>query len=82
MNPHIMNKLITLTALLLAPLVANAQQTPSSETVRDRLWLFGVPADGPRLYYEGAGYRGGSRMTPVEGAFWLGVPNLMFITQG
>ncbi len=78
-----MNPLLPLiTALLmLAPLVVNAQQTPSSDTVRDRLWLFGVPADGPRLFYEGAGYRGGSRMTPTEGAFWLGVPNLMFITQ-
>lgn len=40
-----------------------------------------MPADGPRLFYEGAGYRGGSRMTPAEGAFWLGVPNLLFITQ-
>ena len=73
--------LTLLTALLLAPLVANAQQTTSPDTVRDHLWLFAVPADGPRLYYEGAGYRGGSRITPAEGAFWLGVPNLMFITQ-
>lgn len=73
--------ILLLTALLLAPFVANAQQTTSPDTVRDRLWLFGVPAGGPRLYYEGAGYRGGSRMTLAEGAFWLGVPNLMFITQ-
>ena len=75
----------TLTLLLgllsLSPLIADAQQTTSPATVRDRLWLFAVPADGPRLYYEGAGYRGGSRITPAEGAFWLGVPNLMFITQ-
>ena len=42
-----------LTALLLTPLAAHAQQA-SPNTVRDRLWLFGVPADGPRLYYEGA----------------------------
>ena len=34
-----------LTALLLAPLVANAQQTTSPDTVRDRLWLSAVPAD-------------------------------------
>ena len=74
------NALLTLAALLLAPLGAHAQQ-PASDTVRDRLWLFGVPADGPRLFYEGAGYRGGSRITPAEGAHWLGVPNLMFITQ-
>ena len=56
-------------------------QQAEPNTVRDRLWLFGVPADGPRLFYEGAGYRGGSRITPAEGAHWLGVPNLMFITQ-
>ena len=72
---------LLLALLLLAPLVANAQQTPSTATVRDHLWLFGVPADGPRLFYEGAGYRGGSRITPAEGAHWIGVPNLMFITQ-
>jgi hypothetical protein len=75
-----MKHILTLLALLLAPLAAHAQQT-APDSVRDRLWLFGVPADGPRLFYEGAGYRGGSRMTPAEGAFWLGVPNLMFITQ-
>jgi hypothetical protein len=74
------NALLTLAALLLAPLGAHAQQAEAN-TVRDRLWLFGVPADGPRLFYEGAGYRGGSRITPAEGAHWLGVPNLMFITQ-
>ncbi|MBM3861841.1 MAG: hypothetical protein FJ395_19640 [Verrucomicrobia bacterium] len=72
--------LTLLTALLLAPLVAHAQQA-APNTVRDRLWVFAPPADGPRLYYESAGYRGGSRMTPVEGAFWLGVPTLMFIVQ-
>lgn len=58
-----------------------APPASSAGTVRDHLWVFAPPADGPRLYYESAGYRGGSRMTPVEGAFWLGVPNLLFITQ-
>lgn len=75
-----MKPLLILMVLLLAPRAAHAQQ-PAADTVRDRLWLFGVPADGPRLFYEGAGYRGGSRITPAEGAHWLGVPNLMFITQ-
>lgn len=75
-----MKPLLILMVLLLAPRAAHAQQ-PATDTVRDRLWLFGVPADGPRLFYEGAGYRGGSRITPAEGAHWLGVPNLMFITQ-
>jgi hypothetical protein len=31
--------------------------------------------------FEGGGIRGGSRMTPVEACFWMGVPNLLFITQ-
>jgi hypothetical protein len=44
-----MKHILALFALLCAPLATHAQQTPSSETVRDRLWLFGVPADGPRL---------------------------------
>lgn len=74
------NALLTLTALILTLSTSQAQQAEAN-TVRDRLWLFGVPADGPRLFYEGAGYRGGSRITPAEGAHWLGVPNLMFITQ-
>jgi len=73
--------LALLIVLFCQPLASLAQSTPKASTVRDHLWLFAVPADGPRLYYEGAGYRGGSRMTPAEGAFWLGVPNLMFITQ-
>jgi len=65
----------------LALVIGVAAPLSAAETVRDHLWLFGVPADGPRLYYEAAGYRGGSRITPAEAAFWLDVPNLMFITQ-
>jgi hypothetical protein len=78
-----MKPILTLiTVLLLAPLAASAHDsTQPITTVRDRLWVFAPPADGPRLYYESAGYRGGSRMTPMEGAFWLDVPNLLFITQ-
>lgn len=72
--------LITFT-LLLAALAAHAQQTPSPATVRDHLWLFGCPPGGDALYLENAGIRGGSRMTPVEGAHWLGIPNLLFVTQ-
>jgi hypothetical protein len=80
-----------LLALLLAPLAALAQ-TPStaSETVRDRLWIFTVveggnnkksPAspNGNVKHYIDDFAPGGSRMTPAEGAFWLGVPNLLFI---
>ena len=53
----------------------------NKETVRDHLWLFGYPPDGDAGYLENAGYRGASRMTPVEGAHWLGIRNLLFITQ-
>ena len=80
-----------LLALLLTPLAALAQ-TPStaSETVRDRLWIFTVveggnnkksPAspNGNVKHYIDDFAPGGSRMTPAEGAFWLGVPNLLFI---
>jgi hypothetical protein len=67
--------------LLLATLVANAEQKPSTATVRDHLWLFACPPGGDAYYLELAGVRGGSRMTPVEGAHWLNVPNLVFVTQ-
>jgi hypothetical protein len=74
--------LFSLFALLLAPLAAHAQQrTSPSMTVQDRLWLFACPPGGDADYLENAGYRGGSRMTPVEGAHWLGLKNLLFVTQ-
>jgi hypothetical protein len=86
-----MNTLPLLLALLLTPL-ATLAQTPStaSESVRDRLWIFTVveggnnkksPAtpNGNRVHYIDDFAPGGSRMTPAEGAFWLGVPNLLFI---
>ena len=86
-----MNTLPLLLALLLTPLAMLAQ-TPStaSETVRDRLWIFTVveggnnkksPAspNGNVKHYIDDFAPGGSRMTPAEGAFWLGVPNLLFI---
>lgn len=71
---------ILLLALLLAPLAAHAQQN-APKTVRDNLWLFACPPGGDADYLENAGIRGGSRMTPVEGAHWLGIPNLLFVTQ-
>jgi hypothetical protein len=74
--------LAVLLALLLAPLalLSQPQQKPSP-TVRDHLWLFACPPGGDAEYLENAGYRGGSRMTPVEGAHWLDIPNLLFVTQ-
>ena len=71
--------LIAFTLLLLTPLAAHAQQTTA--TVRDHLWMFGVPPGSDLGCFEGGGIRGGSRMTPVEACFWMGVPNLLFITQ-
>jgi len=52
---------------------------PVRSTVRDRLWLFCVAAGLDNDSFEKAGYRGGSRMTPAEGAFYLNVPNLLMI---
>lgn len=46
-------------------------------TVRDRLWIWTHVAGAHDTDY-GAMPRA-SRMTPAEGAFYLGVPNLMFI---
>ena len=48
-------------------------------TVRDRLWIFSVLAGGDNDSLERGNVRGGSRMTPAEGAFWLNVPNLLLI---
>ena len=46
------------------------------ETVRDRLWVWAHEAG----VYNGAwGLPGDSRITPVDGAHYLGVPNIIFI---
>jgi hypothetical protein len=58
---------------------AGAAESGARSTVRDRFWIFTVYAGGDNDYLERAGVRGGSRMTPAEGAFWLNVPNLLFI---
>ena len=52
---------------------------PPRMTVRDRLWIFTVYPGSNDSYLELGDVRGGSRMTPAEGAFWLGVPNLLLI---
>jgi hypothetical protein len=54
----------------------------SRSTVRDHLWIFTVFAGGDNASLESGGVRGGSRMTPAEGAFWLSVPNLLLIRSG
>jgi hypothetical protein len=45
-------------------------------TIRDRLWIWTHPAGAYKLDF---GLPRTSRMTPVEGAVYLGVPNLLFI---
>lgn len=45
-------------------------------TVRDKLWIWGHVAGS---HNEGYGVPGNSRMTPAEAAFYLNVPNLIFV---
>lgn len=47
-----------------------------TSTVRDRLWIWTHAAGSYKLDF---GLPRTSRMTPVEGAVYLGVPNLLFI---
>ena len=70
---------IASTVFLLPVTTATAAAKTARGTVRDHLWIFTVFAGGDNSRLELGGYRGGSRMTPAEGAFWLGVPNLLFI---
>ena len=47
---------------------------PKEGTVRDRLWLFGIPANINFIYTHRR-----SVMTPVEGAHYLGIPNVLMV---
>lgn len=49
-------------------------QAASRRTFRDHLWLFAVPANT-----DFASVQRRSLMTPVEGAFYLGVPNIIMV---
>ncbi len=51
----------------------------SPSTVRDHMWVFTVPAGLNDKELALGNYRGGSRMTPAEAAFYLNVPNLLLI---
>jgi hypothetical protein len=69
---------------LLPGLPATVRAGAANSTVRDRLWIFTVYAGGNNKEHQAKHHindyaAGGSRMTPAEGAFWLGVPNLLFI---
>ena len=63
---------------------AGTRAAPAAEagpraTIRDHLWIFTVPAGCDDNWYEEGNVRGGSRMTPAEGAFYLNVPNLILV---
>ena len=45
-------------------------------TVRDRFWIWGHEAGS---HDHGGGLQWSSRMTPAEGAYYLGVPNLIMV---
>ncbi len=53
---------------------AEGAEMATGGTVRDRLWLFGVPANVnyPYLHHR-------SLMTPAEGAFYLSIPNVIMV---
>ena len=51
----------------------------ASDTVRGRLWMWGHEAGS---HDNGWKLPKPSRMTPAEGALYLGVPNLMMVTYG
>ncbi len=48
-----------------------------SSTVRDKLWIWGHVAGSHNSV---PGLPGASRMTPAEGAFYLGVPNVIMVS--
>ena len=61
-----------------SPKLTFAQGCVAQEgTVRDRLWLFAAPTNANINY---VGRR--SLMTPVEGAYYLSIPNIMIIQFG
>ncbi len=64
-------------ALLPAAPVAAAPPAPA--TVRDRLWVWALDACFDWAAHEEGAAPGKNRMTPAEGALYLGVPNVMFI---
>lgn len=49
------------------------------DTVRDKFWIFTCVAGSDNDSLKKGGFPNGSRMTPAEGAFYLGVPNLLMI---
>jgi hypothetical protein len=55
------------------------QPGSEGEAIRDRLWVWAHEAG---VYNGSWGLPGGSRITPVEGAHYLGIPNAIFVRYG
>lgn len=68
-------------ALLGASLAASsrAADPSASQTIRDRMWVWAVDESFDWPAHEEGESPGKNRMTAVEGAVYLGVPNVMFI---
>lgn len=54
-----------------------AAASDARSTVKDKLWIWGHPAGSHNTSW---GLPGHSRMTPAEGAFYLGVPNMILVS--
>lgn len=68
--------LLVLVLILTSPGEAGGAPAPVRPTVRDRLWAWAHEAG---VYNGNWGLPGPSRITPAEGAAYLGVPNIIFI---
>ena len=73
---------VTAGAAMLGSVAATAQGGPIPKddgTVRDRLWIWTHPAGSHNYIKLADGSHPRSRMTPVEGALYLGLRNLYFV---
>lgn len=55
---------------------ANKSGIKEKSTARDKFWIWGHEAG---VYNGQWGLPGNSRMTPVEGAFYMGIPNIIMV---
>jgi hypothetical protein len=63
------------------PAALLSAQTTTNAVARDHFWIFAVNAGTNDDRLAEGGIRGGSRMTPAEGAFYLDVPNLILVRE-
>jgi hypothetical protein len=61
----------------LEPTALSAAEPDRTQTVRDKLWIWSLVAG---MYNDAPWFPGKSRITPVEAAFYLGVPNVCMVT--